>query len=81
MKSDEFKVEQVAFGKAVRKFRLRAKLSQEKLAALAGLHRNYMGTAERGQQNVSLASICRICRALNVSLKQLATEMEKQQAE
>ena len=81
MKSEEFKVERVAFGKAVRKFRLREKLSQEKLAALAGLHRNYMGTLERGEENVSLKSICRICRALNITLRQLVKEMEKHQTQ
>jgi len=81
VKFDEFQVERVAFGKAVRKFRLRAELSQEKLAALAGLSHNYMGTVERGEENISLISICRICRALNVTLRQLVKEMEKHQAQ
>jgi len=81
VKSDEFKVERVAFGKAIRKFRLKAELTQEQLAVRAGLTSSYMGTVERGQQNVSLVSVFHICRALNVTLKQLATEMEKQQAE
>ena len=79
MKSDESKVDQVAFGKAVRKYRLEARLSQEKLAALAGLHRNYMGTVERGQENISLVGIFRICQALNITMRQLANEMEKHQ--
>ena len=80
MLSDEFKVELIAFGKAVRKVRLKAELSQEKLAAIAGLHRNYMGRVERGEENISLIRVLCICRALNITLKQLAKEMEKHQA-
>jgi len=35
---------------------------------------------ERGQQNISLVGIFRICRTLNVTLDQLAKEMKKHQA-
>ena len=54
------------FGKRVREFRLKAKLSQEELADLAGLDRSYIGGVERGERNVSLVNICRIARALNI---------------
>jgi len=80
VKSDEFKVERVTFGKAIRKFRLKAELTQEQLAARAGLTCSYIGMVERGQENISLAKIFRICQALNVALDQLAKEMKKHQA-
>jgi transcriptional regulator with XRE-family HTH domain len=57
---------QVQFGKSVRRLRQRRKLSQEKLAELAGLHATYIGRIERGRQNISLVSIGRIARALKV---------------
>jgi len=33
---------------------------------MAGLHRNYVGTIERGQQNVCLLAIVKLAHALNV---------------
>jgi len=62
---------QVQFGKAVRRLRQRRKLSQEKLAELAGLHATYIGRIERGRQNISLANIGKIARALRVKPREL----------
>jgi transcriptional regulator with XRE-family HTH domain len=54
------------FGNRLRKLRLQRKLSQEKLAELADLHRNYVGGIERGERNVALVNIVKIARALGV---------------
>jgi transcriptional regulator with XRE-family HTH domain len=62
---------QVQFGKSVRRLRQRRKLSQEKLAELAGLHATYIGRIERGRQNISLVSIGKIARALKVKPREL----------
>ena len=56
----------IVFGKRVRELRLQSGLSQEKLAELAGLHRNYVGVIERGQQNISLVNIVKLAHGLNV---------------
>lgn len=42
------------FGEAVRANRKEAGLTQEKLAKLAGLHHNFIGTVERGNMDCSL---------------------------
>ncbi len=55
-----------SFGKHVRKLRLERGLSQEKLAELADLHRNYVGGVERGERNIALFNIVRLARALRV---------------
>lgn len=54
------------FGGNVKKLRLKKKLSQEKLAKLAGLHRTYIGSIERCKRNVSLLNIKKISDALQV---------------
>jgi transcriptional regulator with XRE-family HTH domain len=54
------------FGNRVRELRLQRKLSQEKLAELADLHRNYVGGIERGERNVSLLNIVKLAHGLKV---------------
>lgn len=63
-------------GAGIRRIRERKKLSQEALAAQAGLHRNYIGNVERGERNPSLVILVRICSALKVPLSKLILEAE-----
>jgi len=56
----------IVFGKRVRELRLERRLSQEKLAELADLHRNYFGGVERVERNVSLVNIVKLAHGLNV---------------
>ncbi|MBN8628653.1 MAG: helix-turn-helix transcriptional regulator [Planctomycetes bacterium] len=61
----------VRFGVRLRELRLRAKVSQERLAELAGLHRTYVSSLERGERNVSLLNIEKLALALDVPLARL----------
>jgi len=54
------------FGKRLRELRQERGVSQEKLAEMANLHRNYVGVLERGVQSASLDAICKLARALKV---------------
>ncbi len=56
----------VEFGSRVRTVRQRLGVSQETLADLAGVHRTYIGTVERGERNPALMSIVKIALALGV---------------
>ena len=55
-----------AFGARLRQLREERGLSQEKLAELADLHRNYVGLLERGQSNVSLLTMVKLAHCLKV---------------
>ena len=59
------------FGKRLRELRLERGVSQEKLAEMANLHRNYVGVLERGVQSASLDAICKLARALKVKPAEL----------
>src|SRR5262245_6778508 len=59
------------FGDHLRELRLKRKVSQEKLAADAGLHRTYVSSVERGERNISLENIDKLASALNVSLTEM----------
>jgi Helix-turn-helix. len=59
------------FGARVRKLRYDLGISQEKLAELADLHHNYVGSVERGERNIALENIVALARALECSPKDL----------
>ena len=52
-------------GQNIRKYRKLSGLSQEKLAEKCGLHRTYIGGIERGERNITLASLQVIATALD----------------
>ena len=60
-----------AFGANVKRCRARIGISQESLAARAGLDRSYIGGIERGERNPALAAIVDLANALDVSPGQL----------
>lgn len=61
------------FGKRLRALRRHKSLSQEELAELAGLHRTYVGSVERGERNISLLNLVALATALEVSLSDLVS--------
>ena len=58
----------VAIGHKIRELRTNAGLSQEQLANDAGIDRSYMGGIERGEHNLSIINLVKICKSLKVKL-------------
>jgi transcriptional regulator with XRE-family HTH domain len=59
------------FGKHIKLLRNEKHLTQEELANLSGLSRQYIGDVERGSRNISLINLEKIAKAFGVSLSQL----------
>jgi transcriptional regulator with XRE-family HTH domain len=58
-------------GKRVREARTKRGMSQEVLAALAGLNRNYVNQVECGRRNVSILNLLKLADALGVDVTTL----------
>lgn len=63
----------IKFGDKVRERRTTLGLSQEELAARAGVHRTYIGMIERAEKNITLQNIEKVAKALEISLDKLMT--------
>ncbi len=55
-------------GNRVRELRHAVDLSQDTLAARAGMHRTWVGVVERGESGTTVDSLTALCSALGVSL-------------
>ena len=58
-------------GFKIRQIREERGLTQEQLAALADLHRAYIGQIERGEKNIGLVNLEKIAKALTVDIRDL----------
>jgi transcriptional regulator with XRE-family HTH domain len=59
-----------AVGRRVRELRTEQGVSQEELASRADLHRNYVGSVERGERDIGISALGRLAAALSVSLQE-----------
>lgn len=65
------------FGGLVRRLRLEQGVSQERLAELCGMHRNYVGAVERAERTPSIVAADKLAKALGTSLSTMFSELEQ----
>ncbi len=70
--------DRAALGRAVRRLRLEAQMTQEDLAHAAGLHWTYVGGIERGERNPSWENVVKLARGLNTRVSRLAARAEEE---
>jgi len=63
-----------ALGNTIRAYRIEMDISQEKLAELADVHRNYIGKIERGEQNITINSLCQLAEVFNRPLSEILAD-------
>ena len=66
------------FGLTIKRLREKKGISQEKLGEISNLHRTYIGMIERAEKNVTLKSIEKLARALEMEISEIFVEMENQ---
>jgi len=60
--------------KRIRALRLQKGWSQEYLADESGLHRTYIGTVERSEQSMTVDTIDKLAKALEVKVSELFSD-------
>lgn len=68
MDNKEYNINLKEIGLRIRKEREKLGLSREKFAEIVGLSSYYIGQIERGDRNMSLETLIKICSSLTVSI-------------
>lgn len=68
----------IQFADRVREARKRLGISQEQLAHLAGMHRTYVSSVERGERNISLLNLLSLAGVLGVDAGDLVTGLTRE---
>ena len=68
---------EILFGQAVRRYREQRGLSQEAFAVVAGIHRTYVSSIERGKVQVSIGIAQQLAAALEVPLSRIWQDLEQ----
>lgn len=69
----------MTISKNVRAYRESKALTQQALAELSGLHRNYIVSVEKGDRNLTVITLSKIANALDIDIKRLFDEEVQQE--
>jgi transcriptional regulator with XRE-family HTH domain len=62
-------------GRAIREYRKKAEMTQERLGELASLNPKYIGEVERTEKTISVDALVRVAKALKVRLRDLVRDV------
>lgn len=62
-------------GNRIRYLRIQNNLSQEKFSELIGVHRTYIGMVERGERNITIQTLLKIAKGLDMHVWQLLEDL------
>lgn len=66
----------IQLGNSIKKLREAAGLSQEELAVLVGIHRTFLSSVERGENNISFLNLVKLAGCLGVSVAELLASID-----
>ena len=66
---------QTVIGNRIRALRLEREWSQEEFADICGIHRSHMGEIERGEKDMTISTLLKISRGLNIALSVLLQDV------
>lgn len=75
MKRPRPKILAKKIGEEIRRRRRAAGIPQDELAWRVKTHRAYMGAIERGEQNITVFMLCKICAALEIHPSDLLKDL------
>jgi transcriptional regulator with XRE-family HTH domain len=64
-----------SLAQAIRRYRKKAKMTQEQLGELANLNPKYIGEVERMEKTISVDALARVASALKVRLRDLVRDV------
>lgn len=64
-----------SLGRAIREYRKKAEMTQERLGELASLNPKYIGEVERTEKTISVDALVRVAKALKVRLRDLVRDV------
>ena len=66
---------QAAIGNRIRALRSQRGWSQEEFADICGIHRSHMGEIERGEKDVSISTLQKISKGLDIAISALLQDV------
>lgn len=64
-----------SLAQAIRRYRKKAKITQERLGELADLNPKYIGEVERMEKTISVDSLARLAAALKIRVRDLVRDI------